>query len=146
MNLKQIREEKKFTQPDVVELIQTVEPRMTVPMLSIIEAGAVLTNPETLKALCHYFGVEPSDIYSKSEMNLSNCLGNEIAVSAKEPDRHRNTLRQGFRISETAYKSFNEAVFRLGYRTKQEWFDDMVKKTVMEAERKARADEREAAV
>lgn len=142
MNLKQIREEAKITQPEVAGYLKNVEPRMSVPLLSVIEAGAVFTNKETLKALCHLFGVEPNDIYTKSEMDLSNCLGHEVAVSVKKVDRHRNTLRPGFRIPEQAYKSFKLAVFSLGFRTMQEWFDETVKKTVMDAERKARADER----
>jgi len=140
MNLKQIREEKEYTQPEIVDYLKIVEPRMTVPLLSIIEAGAVLTNKETLKALCHFFGVNPSDIYTESEMNLSNCLGREVAVSVKKVDRHRSTLRQGYRLSESAYKSLKLAVFHLGYESFQDWYNNMVLKTVMEYEKQARAD------
>jgi len=140
MNLKQIRQDAECTQPDIVEYLKCVEPRMSVPMLSVIEAGAVLTNKETLKALCHFFGVNPSDIYSESEMNLSNCLGREVASQPKKPDRHRNTCRPGHRLSETAYKSLKTAVFNLGYRNLQDWYNEMVKETVMAFERQTRAE------
>lgn len=136
MNLKQIREKKKLTQPEIVDYLKCVEPRMSVPLLSIIEAGAVLTNPKTMKALCHLLNVSPSDIYSELEMNLANCLWHENATQTKKVDRHRNTCRPPHRLSEVAYKSLKTAVSQLGYPSLQDWYDEKVKETVLEAGRR----------
>jgi transcriptional regulator with XRE-family HTH domain len=138
MNLKQIREKKQYRQTDIVDYLKQIEPCMSVPLLSIIEHGVVLTNKETLKALCYFLNMSPSDIYTKEEMNLANCMKHESATQTKKVDRHRNTCRPGCRLSETAYKSLKKAVFDLGYESIQDWFNNMVLKTMLEHERQTR--------
>jgi len=140
MNLKQIREKNKYRQTDIVDYLKQIEPCMSIPLLSIIEHGVVLTNKETLKALCYFLNVSPSDIYTKEEMNLANCMSRENATHTKKVDRHRNTCRPGCRLSETAYKSLKTAVHELGYMSIQDWFNNMVLKTMLEYERQERTE------
>ena len=124
MRLRKIRTLNGYKQTDVVARLRTVDKRITEPIYSCMERGVILPTPDTLRELCEMYGVTPLELYRMGEIDLVNCMPSVALCEGHRVDRHRNTRKKTFRLSDATYKSLPLDVLDVcGYSSWQSWFD-----------------------
>lgn len=83
-NLKKIRKAAGVAQAQLAAHIQAIEPRYREADVCRLEGGVNMPTAEQLVLICQLFGVDPTDIYTKEEMNLAGCLKRAFPAGKKE--------------------------------------------------------------
>ena len=83
-NLKKIRKAAGVARAQLAAHIQATEPRYREADVCRLEGGVNTPTAEQLVLICQLFGVDPTDIYTKEEMNLAGCLKRAFPAGKKE--------------------------------------------------------------
>ncbi len=134
MRLREIRTDRKLTQPQVVNSLKAVDKRVDVALYSKIETGLCLPTPPLLDTLLDILQARCCEVYSPEELRFPDTdpaapvaekkTVDRQGIQAPRNDRHRNRHRFVFRVSDETFEKLPKMLDALGYCSVQGWFQD----------------------
>jgi transcriptional regulator with XRE-family HTH domain len=120
MRLKEIRLAQGIKQPQIVEQIRRIEPRIQVSDISRYETYLSLPTPAQLQIICQTLSADPDEIYTKEEMDLAGC--SKISHSSTEKQTNEpNTYKLTVRLPQALASGLKTKLAVCGYNSITGW-------------------------
>ena len=127
VKLKEAREAAGYTQPQTAMALWAVEPRLRSADISRYENDVCRPTPEQLAYLCQLFGVDPTDIYAKEEMDLAGCL-KQVFPRAAKAQEDKAYYKITANLPKGPCKGLKTKAAACGYGTITGWLESCVEK------------------
>lgn len=132
IRLKEKREERGMTQPELAELLKEADSRIDTPMVSRYERGVCLPTREQLRILCEALASSVSGLYDLDTINL---LGEAKRREKARPANYKLSVR----IPKAMYtqEEIGKWLKACGYHGVSDWIFDCLEKLQKRAEKKS---------